>query len=91
MIEVNDIVTLENQNNYWILDETDYEGDKYVYTERVLEDETETGEFYFFRCSKHLDGEHLTPVIDKELCNDLLEEFEDMFIDVLLSGELDSQ
>ena len=77
MIEVNDIVTLENQNNYWILGVTDYEGDKFVYTERVLDD----GEFYLFKCSKRLDGKHLTLVINKELCNDLLEEFEDTFID----------
>lgn len=89
MIEVNNIVTLANQNNYWILGVKEYEDDKYAFTERVLDDETETGEFYFFKCLKDKDGEYLTLVSDKELCNDLMEEFADMLSDELLYGEYD--
>ena len=48
MIEVGNIVTLENDVEYLILEELTHEDKKYVYTVRTLEDETPTDEFVIY-------------------------------------------
>lgn len=91
MTEVNNIVTLTNGNDFWILETLEYQGKKYVYTERVLEDETETGEFVIFEATVKEGEEYLVPVNDKEIYDELIEEFRDLVADKIISGEYEEE
>ena len=89
MIEVGNIVTLENNVEYLILEELDHEGKKYVYTVRTLEDETPTDEFVIYEVIKVDDDSYLKDIDNKELYDELIEEFNDIVADKILSGDLD--
>lgn len=75
MIEVGNIVTLENGQEYLLLEELDYEGKNYLYAVRTLDDETPTDEYLIFESMKENDEEFLKVVSDKELYDALIEEF----------------
>ena len=85
MIEVGNIVTLENNVEYLILEELDHEGKKYVYTVRTLEDETPTDEFVIYEVIKVDDDSYLKDIDNKELYDELI----DIVADKILSGDLD--
>ncbi len=89
MIEVGNIVTLENDLEYLILEELENNSKKYVYTVRTLKDETPTDEFLIFEVLANNEGEYLKPVSDKTLYDDLIEEFKDIVADKILSGDYD--
>lgn len=90
MIEVGNIVTLENNVEYLILEELTHEdGKKYVYTVRTLEDETPTDEFIIYEVMSVNDEEYLKDVDNKELYDELIEEFKDIVADKILNGDLD--
>ena len=89
MIEVGNIVTLENNVEYLILEELDHEGKKYVYTVRTLEDETPTDEFVIYEVIKVDDDSYLKDIDNKELYDEFIEEFKDIVADKILSGDLD--
>ena len=89
MIEVGNIVTLENNVEYLILEELDHEGKKYVYTVRTLDDETPTDEFVIYEVIKVDDDSYLKDIDNKELYDELIEEFKDIVADKILSGDLD--
>lgn len=90
MIEVGNIVTLENNVEYLILEElTHGDNKKYVYTVRTLEDETPTDEFVIYEVMKVNDEEYLKDVDNKELYDELIEEFKDIVADKILNGDLD--
>lgn len=87
MIEVGNIVTLENNQEYLILESLTRENKKYVYSVGVLPDETPTDEYLIFEALINGEEEFLKPVNDKELYDDLIEEFKDIVADKLVNGE----
>ena len=90
MTEVGNIVTLEGNEEYLILEETTKNGIKYLYAVRVLIDETPTDEYLIFESIKNDEGEFLLPVSDKELYDELIEDFKDIVADKILGNELES-
>lgn len=89
MIEVGNIVTLENNVEYLILEELNHEDKKYVYTVRTLEDETPTDEFVIYEVMESEGESYLKDINDKELYDELIEEFKDIVADKILNGDLD--
>lgn len=90
MIEVGNIVTLENNQEYLILEELTKEEHKYVYSVRVLEDETPTDEYLIFESIIRDNDEFLKPVNDKELYDNLIEDFKDIVADKLVNGDYEN-
>ena len=90
MTEVGNIVTLEGNEEYLILEETTKNGIKYLYAVRVLVDETPTDEYLIFESIKNDEGEFLLPVSDKELYDELIEDFKDIVADKILGNEPES-
>lgn len=90
MIEVGNIVTLENNQEYLILEELTDNDHRYVYSVRVLEDETPTDEYLIFESIIREDDEFLKPVNDKELYDNLIEEFKDIVADKLVNGDYEN-
>lgn len=89
MIEVGNIVTLENQQEYLLLETLDKEGKKYIYAVRVLEDETPTDEFLIFESIKNNDEDYMKIVSDKALYDELIEDFKDIVADKVIDGMLE--
>lgn len=90
MIEVGNIVTLQNDLEYLILESMDYDEKKYVYAIRVLEDESFTDEYVIFEAFINGDEEYLKIVDDKKVYDELIEEFRDLIAEKILnSDELD--
>ena len=89
MIEVGNIVTLENDVEYLILEELTHEDKKYVYTVRTLEDETPTDEFVIYEVMDVEGDAYLKDIDNKELYDELIEEYKDIVADKILNGDLD--
>ncbi len=87
MIEVGNIVTLENNQEYLILESLVKDNKKYVYCAGVLPDETPTEESLIFEALINGSDEYLKPVNDKDLYDDLIDEFKDIVSDKILDGE----
>ncbi len=85
MTEVGNIVTLEDNKEYLILEELEKDGTKYLYSVRVLIDETPTDEYLIFSYQKDENGEYLVEVQDKNLYDQLVEDFKDIVSNKLLS------
>lgn len=91
MIEVGNIVTLENNQEYLILESLTRGNASYVYAVGVLPDETPTDEYLIFEVMINGKEEFLKPVGDKELYDDLIEEFKDIVSDKIISGEYEDE
>lgn len=89
MIEVGNIVTLENQQEYLLLETLEKEGKKYLYAVRVLEDETPTDEFLIFESIRNNEEDYMKVVSDKALYDELIEDFKDIVADKVVDGILD--
>lgn len=89
MIEVGNIVTLENQKEYLLLEEITLQERRFVYAVRVLEDETPTSEYIIYEAVNTPDGEYLKDITSKEEYDTLVEEFKDVISDKMISGEYD--
>ncbi len=87
MIEVGNIVTLENGQEYLLLEELEQDGRRYVYAVRVLEDETPTDEFLIFEAFYDGEGEYMKVVSDKSVYDQLIEDFKDVVADKLLQNQ----
>jgi hypothetical protein len=87
MIEVGNIVTLEDNLEYLLLEETTKNNVKYLYAVRVLIDETPTDEYLIFEAIKDADGEYLKVVEDKALFDELIEDFKDIVSAKILSDD----
>lgn len=85
MSEVGQIITLEDNHEYLILETTERDGVKYLYAVRVLIDETPTDEYEIFKYEKDDSGEYLVNLEDKALFDDLFEEFKDIAASKLLN------
>lgn len=90
MIEVGNIVTLENNQEYLLLEELLHENKNYVYAVRTLEDDTPTDEFIIFEVVNSGDDYYLKDVDNKELYDELIEEFKDIVADKILNGDFDN-
>ena len=88
MTEVGNIVTLEDNLEYLILEELLKDGKKYLYAVRVLIDETPTDEYLIFEVLSDNGGEYLKVVDDKTLYDELIEDFKDIVSDKILSGNV---
>lgn len=89
MITVGNIVTLENGTEYLLLEEIEKNGTKYIYAVRTLEDETPTDEYLIFEAIVNGEEEFLKVVNNKELYDELLEDFTDKVADKILDANLD--
>lgn len=87
MIEVGNIVTLENNQEYLLLEEIVKENSKYLYAVRTLEDETPTDEYLIFEALFEGEDEYLKVVDNKELYDQLIEDFKDVVADKLINGD----
>ena len=87
MIEVGNIVTLENQKEYLLLEEITLGERRFVYAVRVLEDETPTSEYIIYEAINSPDGEYLKDITKKEEYDRLVEEFKEVISDKIVSGE----
>lgn len=90
MIEVGNIVTLDNGTEYLLLEEIKKNDTRYLYAVRVLEDETPTDEFLIYEAIVNGSEEFLKEIEDKELYDQLMEDFRDLVADKVLSGEYDN-
>lgn len=88
MTEVGNIVTLEDNLEYLILEQLLKDGKKYLYAVRVLIDETPTDEYLIFEALKDNDGEYLKVVEEKALYDELIEDFKDIVSEKILSGNV---
>ena len=84
MTEVGNIVTLDDNKEYLILEEQLKDDIRYLYAVRVLIDETLTDEFTIFKTIKNENGEFLLPVDDKKLYDELAEGFLDIASEKLM-------
>lgn len=89
MIEIGNIVTLENGKDFLLLEEIELDGKRYVYSVRVLEDETPTSEYVIYQAINTDDGEYLKDITDKAEYDRLIEEFKAVISDKILSGDYD--
>ena len=89
MIEIGNIVTLENQKDFLLLEEVTLEGRRFVYAVRVLEDETPTNEYVIYEAINAQDGEYLKDITKKEEYDALVEEFKELISDKIISGDYD--
>lgn len=88
MIEVGNIVTLENNQEYLLLEEMDKDSKKYLYAVRVLEDESLTDEYMIFEGFINGDEEYMKIVDDKELYDELIEEFKEIIAEKVLNNDI---
>jgi len=89
MIQLENIVTLDNGQDYVILEEVEYEGARFVYTVRVENQEDLTDDSMIFEAVNENGEEFLAPVEDKEVYNELIELFKDKVADKLDSINFD--
>lgn len=89
MIEVGNIVTLDNGTEYLLLEELTKNDTRYIYSVRVLEDETATDEYLIYEAIVNDGEEFLKVVDDRELYDQLIEEFKDVVADKVLAGDYD--
>lgn len=88
MIEVGNIVTLENGQEYLLLEELKKNDITYMYAVRTLEDETPTDEFLIFEAIINGDEEFLKVVADKDLYDELIDEFKDIVADKIINSDI---
>ena len=88
MIEVGNIVTLENGQEYLLLEELKKNDITYMYAVRTLEDETPTDEFLIFEAIINGDDEFLKVVADKDLYDELIDEFKDIVADKIINSDI---
>lgn len=88
MISVGNIVTLENGFEYLILEELEKDGKKYVYAVKTLEDDNLTDEYIVFEAIIDENGEFIKTVTDKDLYDQLLDDFSDVVADKILSADI---
>ena len=85
MIEVGNIVTLENGQEYLLLEELNKDNSRYVYSVRILQDDTPTDEYLIFEAINAEGEEYLKPVDVKEKYDELVEAFKDIIADKIIN------
>jgi hypothetical protein len=85
MTEVGNIVTLENGQEYLVLEELSKDNTRYVYSVRILQDDTPTDEYLIFEAINNEGEEYLKPVEEKEKYDALIEDFKDIIADKIIN------
>ena len=88
MTEVGNIVTLDDNKEYLILEEQVKDNVRYLYAVRVLIDDTLTDEFLVFQAIKDDKSEYLLPVKDKKLYDELIDGFREITTEKLYDFDL---
>lgn len=87
-MEVDTIITLNNNDNYLLLDETTVENRKIFFAVKLNNDMTEpTKSYTFIEKITHGDGEYAKKVEDKELIKFLATVFTNNYLDDVESGK----
>ena len=84
MTEVGNIVTLENGQEYLVLEELTKDNSRFVYSVRILQDDTPTDEYLIFEAINANGEEYLKPVEEKEKYDTLIEDFKDLIADKII-------
>ena len=85
MTEVGNIVTLENGQEYLVLEELTKDNSRYVYSVRILQDDTPTDEYLIFEAINNDGDEYLKSVEDKAKYDTLIEDFKDIIADKIIN------
>ena len=85
MTEVGNIVTLENGQEYLVLEELTKDNSRFVYSVRILQDDTPTDEYLIFEAINAEGEEYLKPVDVKEKYDELVEAFKDIIADKIIN------
>lgn len=87
---VDTIITLENNLNYLLLDETDVEGRKIFFAVKVTDDLQEPTKSYTFIEKLEINGEEYAEVVtDKELIKYLATAFTNNYLENIENGVFD--
>lgn len=89
MIIVGNIVTLENGKEYLLLEECTKDGVRYLYAVRTDKDENPTDEYLIFEAIINGDEEYLKVVENKELYDELIDEFSIIVADKILDTDIE--
>ena len=90
MIDIGNVVTLENGKEFLLLEEANIGERKFVYSVRVLPDDTPTQEFVIFEALVINNEEFLKDINDKELYDKLVDLFKNIISTKMQSGEYDN-
>ena len=71
-MNVEDIITLDDNREFLVLDIIDYEGSKYIYCVEVDEEENPKENFIFLKLGQDKDGEYVIEVKDDATINKIL-------------------
>ena len=85
MTEVGNIVTLENGQEYLVLEELTKDNSRFVYSVRILQDDTPTDEYLIFEAINNEGDEYLKPVEDKAKYDALIDDFKDLIADKIIN------
>ncbi len=87
MIAIGNIVTLENRDEYLLLEESVIDNRKFIYSVKVLPDETPTQEYKIFESITINDEEYLKEIHNPAVYNKLVELFQHVVYNNLISGK----
>lgn len=72
-MNINDVITLDNNAKYLILDSIDYQNNTYLFTVGLFDDgEFDYTDFLFFKKSQDEQGFLVEAIMDKKLITELL-------------------
>jgi hypothetical protein len=78
MIEIGNIITLENNMDFLIIEETIYDNNKYVLTVLTDKEDNILNKYMIFKVISKDEGFYLDPVKDNDLCKKLYELFKNI-------------
>ena len=90
MIEIGNVVTLENGKEFLLLEEVNVGGRRFVYSVRVLPDDTPTNEYIIFEAINIEGEEYLKDVNDKNLYEEVRLAFQNLIGNKMQNGEYDN-
>lgn len=90
MIEIGNVVTLENGKEFLLLEEINVGDRRFVYSVRVLQDDTPTNEYVIFEAINMNNEEYLKDINDKVLYDKLVDAFKDVIGSKMQNGEYDN-
>ena len=90
MIEVGNIITLENNEEYLVLDQITYNNVKYIYSVRTIDNDNLTDEYLIFEVIKDNDGEYIKAIDDKKLYDELIQQFKESVSNKILFDDYET-
>lgn len=90
MIEVGNIITLENNEEYLVLDQITYNNVKYIYSVRTIDNDNLTDEYLIFEVIKDNDGEFIKAIDDKKLYDELIQQFKESVSNKILFDDYET-